>query len=287
MKRLCLWMMTALWIALLCAPMAAQGPPGGRKRPPQGPPPTDFEPGRGSGRGGPRGPGRPEGRPPGAPGFNFLSSEMRFEGRLVKGAPYSAVAITESIQRLADGTRLTRQLQASVWRDGEGRTRREQKMDLIGPLSAAGDSPTLVFINDVVAGLHYVLDPNARTARKMPLPREGGMRPPFPEFPEDRTRIESLGRRTIDGIEAEGMQTTITIPVGEIGNDRPIEIVSERWEAVELQVVVLSRHADPRFGETLFRLTNLTRTEPERSLFELPGDYRLVEISPPRRRREE
>lgn len=285
MKRIWLVTAAALVTALLCEPLAAQGPPR-RGRRPAGPPPEqrgDVEPGR-------RGQGPPDRQPPGGPGFNFLSSEMRFEGRLVKGAPYSAVAVTESVQTLADGTRLTRQLTASIWRDSEGRTRREQKMDLIGPLSAAGEAPMLIFINDVVAGVHFALDPRDKTARRMQLPQDGrGPRPPFPQFPEDRVSVESLGRRAIEGVEAEGARTTVTIPTGEIGNDRPIEIISERWEAVDLQIVVLSRHTDPRFGETSFRITNLVRGEPDRSLFVVPDDYRLADtmVRPRRRPREE
>jgi hypothetical protein len=201
---------------------------------------------------------------------------MRFEGRTVKGAPFSGTAVTESVQTLADGTRLSRKMTASIWRDGEGRQRREQKMDLVGPLAAAGDPPTLIFINDVVGGFHYVLNLGDHTARRMPPPRD--MPPPPNNRPsDDRVKTESLGRKTIDGIEAEGKRWTVTIPVGEIGNDRPLDIVSERWESVELQTLIYSRHSDPRFGETIFRLTNITRSEPEKALFEVPADYRVVE----------
>ena len=93
---------------------------------------------------------------------------------------------------------------------------------------------------------------------------------------------ELIGKKSIDGIEADGKRSTITIPAGSIGNDRPILIVSERWESPELQTVVLSRHSDPRFGETIFRLTNISRTEPSHSLFEVPADYRIVDGPPPR-----
>lgn len=258
---------------------AAQEPP--RRRPPEQLPGE----GQGYGRPGPRdGERRPAGPPPGLPGFNFISPEMRLEGPPVKGAPYSATAVTESVQVLADGTRISRQLTASIWRDSEGRTRREQKMDLIGPLAPAGDPPTLIFINDVVAGLHYALDPRTRTARRLPLPRESERPAPVPAPPSDRVVSESLGRRVIEGIEAEGTKTTITIPAGEIGNDRPIEIVSERWRAIDLGVVVYSRHFDPRFGETTFRLTSIERSEPEASLFEVPVDYQITSERPPVRR---
>ncbi len=81
----------------------------------------------------------------------------------------------------------------------------------------------------------------------------------------------------IEGVEAEGTRTTMTIPAGEIGNERPIEIVSERWYSPELQLVVMTRHSDPRSGETTYKLTNINRTEPAKSLFEVPAGYTIKE----------
>jgi len=90
-------------------------------------------------------------------------------------------------------------------------------------------------------------------------------------------RTESLGQQDIEGVQAEGEKTIITIAAGEIGNERPIEIVSERWYSPELQVVVMSKNTDPRFGENTYRLINIVRTEPARSLFEVPAGYRIEE----------
>src|ERR1051325_11555120 len=213
------------------------GPPMGGGPPPQGGWPPDQ--GRRPGRGGP---------PQGGPGFNFLSPEMRFDSKLTKGAPYSAQIVTENTQILGDGTRITRKNAASIYRDGEGRTRREVTFDSNGPIQTTGEPQQLVFINDPVAGNHYVLSPQNRPGRKMKMPdREP---PPFQDPPPaTEAKTESLGKKTIEGVEAEGTRSTITIPAGQIGNDQPVEIVSERWYSPELQVVVLSKHTDPRMGE--------------------------------------
>jgi len=97
---------------------------------------------------------------------------------------------------------------------------------------------------------------------------------------------ESLGKQTIEGVEAEGTRTTIVIQPGAMGNERAISIVSERWYSPELQTVVMTKHSDPRFGETTYRLTNINRSEPARTLFEVPADYTLKnEPSPMRRMR--
>ena len=70
---------------------------------------------------------------------------------------------------------------------------------------------------------------------------------------------EALGTRTIEGVAAEGTRTTMTIPAGQIGNEQPIVIVSERWYSPELQALVMSRQSDPRYGETTYRLTGIVR----------------------------
>src|SRR6185369_9466092 len=92
---------------------------------------------------------------------------------------------------------------------------------------------------------------------------------------------EQLGKQIIEGVEVEGTRTTVTIPAGDIGNERPIEIVSERWYSPELQLVVMTRHSDPRFGETTYKLTNINRTEPVKSLFEVPPGYTVKEMQFP------
>lgn len=261
----------------------------------------------------------------------FVSSEMGFGGKVVKGAPYSAQAVTESIQMLADGNRIVRKTTASVYRDSEGRTRRDLPVGNIGPYAIAGDPAQTVFINDPVAGVNYILDPRSHSARKLSIAHIDGLRTKIEAGPrggvhvystttpedrhamsgelkaateaavasgEARTRTpmgkgsvwvgagdsattwvnkepktESLGKQVIEGVEAEGTRSTLTIAAGEIGNELPIQIVAERWYSPELQQVVMSKQTDPRFGETTYRLTNINRAEPSRSLFELPSDY--------------
>lgn len=246
--------------------------------------------------------GRAEGGPGGPPMMDhlmILGAEEGFELKTVKGAPYQAEAVTEVVQSLADGNRITRKTTSSVARDGEGRVRRESVLAGLGPL-APGDGPKLVFIHDPVAKSGYVLDLEDKTARKLPAPGEGGphggpgphaawtqrVDGPGPgpvmkfkqrvkDLPDGKK--EDLGTQTIEGVAAKGTRTTHTIPAGQIGNERAIEIVHERWYSDELQAVVLSRHADPRMGETSYRLTGIQRSEPDASLFQVPDDFKLEE----------
>jgi hypothetical protein len=89
--------------------------------------------------------------------------------------------------------------------------------------------------------------------------------------------VESLGTQFMEGIAVEGTRTTLTIAAGQIGNEQPINIVSERWFSSDLNVLVMSRQSDPRFGETTYRLTNITRAEPSPQLFEIPADFTIVD----------
>ena len=96
-------------------------------------------------------------------------------------------------------------------------------------------------------------------------------------MPAEKPVVESLGTQFIEGVAVEGTRTTHTIPAGQIGNEQPINIVSERWFSPDLKVLVMSRQSDPRFGETTYRLTNITRTEPSPQLFEIPADFTVVD----------
>ena len=91
----------------------------------------------------------------------------------------------------------------------------------------------------------------------------------------------SLGVKDIAGVKAEGTQTIATIPAGEIGNDKPIQIVSEKWFSPELQTVVYSRHSDPRSGETIYRLNNIRRAAQAPELFAVPPGYQIRETMMP------
>lgn len=276
--------------------------------------------------------------------FTFIAAEGAFGGGVVKGAPYSAEAVSENIQVLQDGNRIVQKNSSAIHRDSEGRTRTEHTLRSIGPYASAGEPPVTSFIFDPVGGFHYTLEPNSKTARKMEMPRfekvgdgdtfvfvtgsaghgenviltedikgQGGsvkMRKPMPPpaaVMRDKTLViseleasggrvsvrtnkpenlktEALGKQNIEGVEAEGTRSTFTIPAGEIGNEQPINIVTESWYSPELQVTVMRKHTDPRQGEMIYRLTNIRRAEPDASLFTVPADYTVKENLPSKMR---
>lgn len=307
--------------------------------------------------------------------------------RVVKGAPYCADAVHETVQTLADGNRIVRQQQSRLCRDGEGRTRQEVERN----------GRKRVWLRDPVAKQAWLLDPAAKTARRLgglhghalhfntadmdlaqadawrafadrareqareaverareqvrhlrdttPGPhgaaparpaitatpsipaapvvitrttpsgeaKGDGQRqvdiqvlrlqpgdappaptPPLPGAPYAWTLpapppaiqwqaqraaprgpgvVNALGSKDIEGVRANGERTSWTIEAGKIGNEKPIQIVREVWTSPELLLTVLSRDADPRSGETVYRLANLKRGEPDAALMKVPADY--------------
>src|SRR5205085_9265355 len=103
----------------------------------------------------------------GTPGF--IATEMGAGNKVVKGAPYSAEVINEFTQVLADGNRITRRTSSNVYRDGQGRTRSEQRATPIGLgewASTVPASASAIIITDPVEGATYMLDKNERVARR-------------------------------------------------------------------------------------------------------------------------
>jgi hypothetical protein len=96
-----------------------------------------------------------------------------------------------------------------------------------------------------------------------------------PSRPQAKT--EKLDPEMIEGIAAEGRRTTVTYPVGSIGNDREIVTTNEMWTSPELGVMVLSKNYDPRNGEQTQKLTNISRDDPDPSLFQPPAGYEVVD----------
>jgi cytochrome c556 len=103
--------------------------------------------------------------------FKVIGPKFAF-GKVVKGAPYSATAITEHVQTLSDGNQIIRKNESKLYRDSEGRTRTEQTLETIGKWTSGGEAQQNIFINDPVAGVSYSIDPRVHTAHKTVYPQK-------------------------------------------------------------------------------------------------------------------
>ena len=298
-----------------------------------------------------------------------VAARVPFE-KTIKGAPYTAETLIEGTQALADGNRIHRKTTGRVYRDGEGRSRREEDRP---------NGTTSISIVDPIGGFSYSLDTQNKIAWRTPVGVGGAImgkieaaqqpavvtrrvepvRTTNPdgsvtlsnkvefvettraeaekmeaekrarvagaqdaqskaaaveqartaaEYEKEKVEVRAAGgggrggargggggfggavvaptmrggrggettpleHKVLDGLSVEGRKTTTVIPAGQIGNEQPITITSEEWRSPDLNVLVMTRHADPRSGESIYRLTNVIRAEPDPSLFMVPPDY--------------
>jgi hypothetical protein len=211
----------------------------------------------------------------GGPGGGFgMMSAWPGSRTPVTGAPYSGVQTTQMQQPLVDGNQISRQEQSKVYRDAQGRVRMEHTFT-----NPAGQAKTSITIFDPVGGFSYFLNPDAKTAVKMPIPAPGnataeGKTGHGPR--EGQAQTEDLGTQTIGGLAATGTRVTMTIPAGKMGNQQAIQVVRETWISTALKVPVSIKRTDPRFGTTTTQLTNVVQAEPDASLFQVPADYAVT-----------
>ena len=234
------------------------------------------------------GPGHMGPRPMAFDEMGFVGFEAGIGGKTVTGAPFSATFSTQSTQTLADGNQIQRTTSGTFARDTQGRTRREMTLPGIGPMAASSDAPPhAVFISDPVGGVNYILHADAKTADQLPMharkdARNAGAEPGFRKRFQNEETTTDLGTQNINGVSAQGTRITRTIAAGQIGNVKPIVIVTERWYSSELQTYVMTKKTDPVMGDTVTQLTNIQRTEPDASLFKVPSDYAVTQGGGPR-----
>jgi hypothetical protein len=251
------------------------------------------------------------------PRMGVFNVALNSPAEVVEDAPYSGVGTTEVVNTLADGNRIVQKNTMRYYRDSAGRTRTEYQLAAVGPFTL-DEKRSVVTINDPVSGKHYVLhegmkradvftnavalDPteapmagrkvfirNKDTAGGAPPdvvffagPATGAIRLPAGAgcAPEARKLPQSvpMGERVIEGIKTVGSSLQFTLAPGEVGNEQPITVRSEQWFSPELRVVIASTHRDPMAGDTTYRLEQISRAEPDPSLFAVPSDFTKAEL---------
>lgn len=241
--------------------------------------------------------------------FKVISDRAGMDAQPVKGAPYSADQTTSTVQTLGDGNRIVQTSTAKVYRDEQGRSRVEQSLGGIGAM-ASSEKHTMIMIHDPVAGVEYNLDPGSHTAHKFSTNDPDSAKVRVEKMAMDRKQVffssrdrlndktgvvtykvdrisdakttkEDLGSQMMEGLSVTGTRTTTTIPAGAEGNEQPMLIVDEVWYSPELQTTIKTFHSDPRMGQTVFTVTNVNRTNPDPSLFQVPADYKISGGAPP------
>jgi hypothetical protein len=251
-------------------------------------------------------------------GPNGIKGDITFNlGRAIQvkaNAPYSGEDKNETVQTLADGTHITRSSSRGIkiWRDSQGRVRIEQGL---GGGPHGPHSPTLVEIEDPVAGYVTILDETNKAAHRVkanvvperstdpmavrrpaqvqangtastivPTPVAGSPAPGATgraeANPRPRPQIsgpDDLGTSVIDGVPVHGSRITTVFPTGMVGNDAPITTTRDSWYSPDLNLVIRTVNTDPRSGVQTNGIGNLSLSDPDPSLFTVPVDYQLVD----------
>lgn len=282
------------------------------------------------------------------------------------GKPMFAEFVTEHHQSFTDGNHISRATNSSIYRDAQGRIRRESQLSLPG-LPAGVAAATFITIVDRQLGYGFVLDPQEMVAHRYnlngpspsyiarlnaqgsgsplisPDPKPSAASTVSPAAPaasatsseshwklhgfysrhrsatdaatpagsaaanqfnsgfmaEDAgfasaptmridqpflaapnpVRTENLGEQIILGFRTRGTRVITTLPAGQIGNDRPIDIISEQWFSPDLELVMRSLHRDPWAGEFTTTVTHVSRGDQPATLFEIPERYKVIDAA--------
>lgn len=232
----------------------------------------------------------------------IMGAEMVSPGETVTGVPYTATEVTETTQTLSDGNKIVNKTSGTVARDSQGRVRREMS---VGRIGAAGANHKMLFISDPTAHHQEMTDTGGSAAMVIHTTGDSNDEPQIITFNgagstivnkqvivkkrkdsssaesnEKQVKHEDLGTQTVAGVSAQGKRDTVTIPAGEIGNEKPIEVVSETWYSTDLHATVMRKHSDPRVGDTVFQLTDIKRAEPDPALFQMPDGVKVMQDHP-------
>jgi hypothetical protein len=193
---------------------------------------------------------------------------------LTNNLPYTLTRTSTIVQTLANGAIITRTFSVKSARDAEGRVYSEEHL-----ASPSGVVNYIVF--DPVARTNVTWNnrtkiavvthwaaPESRHAAGVDADRQ----PQNGRVPKGVTR-EDLGLRTIAGLEARGTRTTVIVPTGEVGNNRPFTVVSEKWISTRYEIPLLTVIDDPRSGKRTDEVTEFQPGEPDPALFKIPEGY--------------
>lgn len=112
-----------------------------------------------------------------------------------------------------------------------------------------------------------------RSSNAAPLPPL----PPLPPAPgtagNAQVSREKKTAQPYEGLAVETDRSVEVIAAGAIGNSKALETINERYYSPELKMTVYHRRSDPRNGESLYRMTDIKRSEPDAALFRIPAGY--------------
>lgn len=201
----------------------------------------------------------------------------------VTGKPFFAKDSIEWTRKLEDGSTVTTQLFAVVARDSQGRIYRERRHFV--PANS-NQEPRLeeVMVFDPTAGTKTACTLATHECSITAYHASTSFRPlPAGTFAQGTRHLtrEDLGANVIDDLNAIGTRETTYINEGAVGNDRPLVTTREFWYSPDLETNVSVTRQDPTDGTQIIKLIDLSRSEPDAALFEIPTGYAMHDLRRP------
>lgn len=216
-------------------------------------------------------------------------TEMRVHGIQVlpaPGRPFSARDHIVWYRNLEDGTVTATELYALVARDGQGRIYREHRSFIPVDSNQESRQSDLVILDPVshtsttcvIAKRRCVFESyHAKT--KFSLNPDGL----FDNGLRFLTRV-NLGRDVIDGVDVNGTRETLQIAATAAGSNQTLITTHDFWYSSALQVNLKVTRKDPRLGTQVLQFVDLSMTEPDPKLFQVPSGFvvqRMVPVTAP------
>jgi hypothetical protein len=196
-------------------------------------------------------------------------------------APFSGVIQVQRTFVDKDGTVSSYKTMREIGRDTQGRIFNEVRT--LEPLSFTGTPDVRgILIYDPQTRTSTHLDPKAHTFTTGTVNRPPETAPPALLYasptgtnlpPNPYLKEEDLGVHEIDGVSAHGVRETQIIPADTTGAGREFQVTDEFWYSPDLRINLIIRHNDPRTGSVTMTVTQITRTDPDPSRFQIPEGY--------------
>ncbi len=201
----------------------------------------------------------------------------------VAGAPFTLTLVTEWSRPLGNGGSFTLANQRRIARDSRGRIYGERwilvpkgskipsYMDVLQITDPALHTWHNCIIREKICDLYAY----AGSMEKVYQPAIG-VSGPLPDG-NGFHQHEELGVSSTAGVNTTGYRETTTLNAGVIGNDQPMVTTREFWYAAQLGINLISKVDDPQSGKQVFTVKDLTTSEPDPKLFDLPEGFKIVD----------
>jgi hypothetical protein len=193
----------------------------------------------------------------------------------VSGKPFSGSDSVDWTRNLEDGGVVAMHADAKLARDSQGRIYREN-VSRFPANSGRKSHVNEIMIMDPIAHTKTTCEVAARHCNITSYYAPASVSTkPYGTFGDDKPSVsrESLGNDLIDGLDVVGTRETLTIGTGMDGNSQPLTVVEEGWYSPDLEVNLSITRKDPREGTVVVHVVDLSRSEPDPALFEVPTNY--------------